>query len=71
MINKITIVGGLGHIGLPLSVLFANKNFEVHVYDKNKDIIPEILKGKMPFKENQGNLNLQQALKKKYYRIVI
>ena len=67
MKNKITIVGGLGHIGLPLSVLFANKNFEVHVYDKNKDIIPQILKGKMPFLENQGNQNLKKALKKKLY----
>ena len=33
--NKITVVGGAGHIGLPLSIVFANKGFDVAVLDKN------------------------------------
>ena len=35
--NKITVVGGLGHIGLPLSIILANKGFEVNILDKNID----------------------------------
>ena len=33
--NKITVVGGAGHIGLPLSIVFANKGFDVSVLDTN------------------------------------
>ena len=32
----IVIVGGAGHIGLPLGILFANKGKKVILYDKNK-----------------------------------
>ena len=27
--QSIAIIGGLGHVGLPLGLLFANKNFNV------------------------------------------
>ena len=39
MKNKITVVGGAGHIGLPLSIVFANKGFGVSVLDKNTEAI--------------------------------
>mgnify|MGYP001392499664 CR=1 FL=1 len=32
----IAIIGGAGHIGLPLGVLFANKGKKVILYDKDK-----------------------------------
>lgn len=67
MNNKITIVGGLGHIGLPLSILFANKNFEVNIYDKNTELLIDVKNGKMPFKEVNGNKYLKLALKKKLF----
>lgn len=67
MNQKITVVGGLGHIGLPLSILFANKNFEVNVYDKNTEIVDKVKSGIMPFKETNGVKNLKLALKKKLY----
>ena len=34
--KKICIIGGAGHIGLPLSLNFSEKNFFVYVVDKNK-----------------------------------
>ena len=38
----IVIVGGAGHIGLPLGMLFANKGKKVILYDKNKKNIKKI-----------------------------
>ena len=49
--NKITVVGGAGHIGLPLSIVFANKGFDVFVLDKNLSAIDYAKRGRMPFKE--------------------
>ena len=67
--NKITVVGGAGHIGLPLSIVFANKGFDVSVLDKNNKAIEIAKRGFMPFKEKDGNKNLRKALKKnlKFY----
>ena len=61
--NKITVVGGAGHIGLPLSIVFANKGFGVSVLDKNTEAINAAKKGKMPFMEKDGDKNLKKALK--------
>ena len=45
----IVIVGGAGHIGLPLGMLFANKGKKVILYDKNKDDVRKINNLQMPF----------------------
>ncbi len=50
----IAIIGGAGHIGLPLGILFANKGKKVILYDKNKNNIEKINKLKMPFMEEGG-----------------
>ena len=63
--NKITVVGGGGHIGLPLAIVFANKGFDVLAYDKNISPLNKAKKGKMPFMEKNGNIELKKALKKK------
>ena len=63
--NKITVIGGAGHIGLPLSIVFANKGFDVAVLDKNKSAMEIAKKGIMPFREKDGVKNLKKALKKK------
>ena len=65
MTKKITIIGGAGHIGLPLSVLFANSNIKVNCYDKNQALIKQCKKGIFPFKEKNGKSQLQKAIKSK------
>ena len=35
--NKITIVGGLGHVGLPLAFSLASKKFDVTSIDINRE----------------------------------
>ena len=63
--NKITVVGGAGHIGLPLSIVFANKGFDVAVLDKNRTAMELAKKGIMPFKEKRWYKKLKKSFKKK------
>ena len=47
----IGIIGGAGHIGLPLGILFADKGKRVILYDKDKKNLDKINHLKMPFME--------------------
>ena len=65
MNKKLTVVGGAGHIGLPLSLIFANSGIDVICYDNNEKIINECKKGKIHFKEKNGERELKKAIKNK------
>ncbi len=56
----IGIIGGAGHIGLPLGILFADKGKRVILYDKDKKNLDKINNLKMPFMEEGA----QKLLKK-------
>ncbi|MDP2684183.1 MAG: nucleotide sugar dehydrogenase [bacterium] len=60
--NDICIIGGGGHIGLPLGVAFANAGLRVILLDINKEVLDKINLGVFPFKEENGDENLQKAL---------
>ena len=34
--KEMSIIGGAGHVGFPLGLVFAAKNFKVNLIDKNK-----------------------------------
>lgn len=59
----IAIVGGAGHIGLPLGILLANKKKRVVLYDKDKKNIDKINNLKMPFMEEGGSRLLKKNKK--------
>ena len=61
---KITIIGGAGHIGLPLGILFANKGIDVTLYDKNYTAIKKINNYQLPFMEEDGKKLLKKNKKK-------
>jgi UDP-N-acetyl-D-mannosaminuronic acid dehydrogenase len=69
MKDNILIIGGLGHIGLPLGLIFANKGHDVCLYDKNQKNKEMILNGHLPFIEEKGNVYLTKAIRNK--KIVI
>tara|TARA_Y100000817_G_scaffold285089_1_gene252087 strand:+ start:462 stop:1625 length:1164 start_codon:yes stop_codon:yes gene_type:complete len=56
----IVIVGGAGHIGLPLGMLFANKGKKVILYDKDKKNVSKINNLQMPFMEEGGSKLLEK-----------
>ena len=64
----IVIIGGAGHIGLPLGILFANKGKSVILFDKDKKHIDQINNSKMPFLEDGGERLLKKN-KKKYLQL--
>lgn len=47
----VCVVGGAGHVGLPLSVAFASRGKRVVIYDTNEKALATISAGKMPFME--------------------
>ena len=61
---EIAIIGGAGHIGLPLGILFANKGKKVLLYDKNKENVKKINQLQMPFMEHGGESLLKKNKKR-------
>ena len=59
--NDICIVGGAGHVGLPLALTFATRGFRVLVYDKNEEVLHRIEQGEMPYDEENGQSLLDQT----------
>ena len=49
--KHISIIGGAGHVGLPLGLAFAAKSYKVHLIDKNKNYLNLIKNNHMPFFE--------------------
>jgi len=63
--NKISIIGGAGHVGFPLGLAFAEKNFEVDLVDINHKNLDLIEHGKSPFLELGAEKILKKNIKKK------
>lgn len=51
MSKKIVVVGGCGHVGLPLAMAFADQGCDVISYDLNPAAVKLVNDGKMPFLE--------------------
>ena len=49
--KKICIIGGCGHVGIPLGLAFASKGKDVALVDVNPMAVEAINAGKLPFKE--------------------
>ena len=58
----ITIIGGLGHVGLPLGVVFASKGFKVCLNDINEEVAKTVLKGELPYIEYGAESLLKETL---------
>lgn len=63
----ICIVGGLGHIGLPLGLAFAEAGKNVVAYDINRATIDMVSAGKMPFMEKGAEEVLSKVLNKNLF----
>jgi UDP-N-acetyl-D-mannosaminuronic acid dehydrogenase len=59
----VCIVGGAGHVGLPLSIVFASKGLRVRIYDLDDEKLNAIQRGEMPFMEQGAGPLLAQVLR--------
>ena len=57
----VAIIGGLGHIGLPLGILFANKKINVLLVDSYLEHNEKVMSGEMPFLEYGAEDILKKA----------
>ena len=58
----VVVVGGAGHVGLPLAVAFASRGLKVCIYDINEKSVATILGGELPFREDGAQVVLRQVL---------
>ena len=65
--NTVISVIGLGRVGLPLAIVFANEGYIVHGIGRDEKKISEINKGKMPFIEKGGAKLLKKVISKSLF----
>ena len=54
--KNICIIGGCGHVGIPLGLALASKNFNVTLIDVNTNAVDKINSKKTPFKEEGAEI---------------
>ncbi len=47
----VVVVGGCGHVGLPLAIILASKSLKVVAFDTNVQVVARVNSGEMPFDE--------------------
>jgi UDP-N-acetyl-D-mannosaminuronic acid dehydrogenase len=58
----VCVVGGCGHVGLPLAITFARKGLKVSIHDINAAAIKAVRAGRMPFLEPGAEAQLREVV---------
>ena len=69
--SQIAIIGGSGHVGMPLALKFASKGFKVVAIDINNVNNDLLNRGILPYNEIGAKKLLNKSLKKKNYFLLI
>jgi len=65
--SEVVIVGGGGHVGLPLALVLADSGFEAVSLDISQETVSKINSGEMPFVENGAQEILTRTLANKSF----
>jgi UDP-N-acetyl-D-mannosaminuronic acid dehydrogenase len=60
--RAVAVIGGGGHVGLPLALTFAEAGLRTVIYDIDHDKVEQIRRGVMPFAEEGAQELLRRAL---------
>ncbi|WP_243063481.1 nucleotide sugar dehydrogenase [Humibacter sp. RRB41] len=60
--NDVVVIGGGGHVGLPLAIALADRGSRTVVYDINATTVETILRGELPFSEPGAQPVLRKAI---------
>jgi UDP-N-acetyl-D-mannosaminuronic acid dehydrogenase len=60
--RDLVVIGGCGHVGLPLAIAFADRGAQVGIYDVSKAAVAQVNSGQMPFAEPGAEAALTRAL---------
>jgi UDP-N-acetyl-D-mannosaminuronic acid dehydrogenase len=61
-VSDVAVVGGCGHVGLPLAIAFASRGASVVIYDINEEAVATVNGGRLPFMEPGAQEPLESAL---------
>jgi UDP-N-acetyl-D-mannosaminuronic acid dehydrogenase len=61
--GPLAIVGGCGHVGLPLGLAFARKGYAVDLVDNQAERIALVSSGRMPFHEDDADEILAETIR--------
>jgi UDP-N-acetyl-D-mannosaminuronic acid dehydrogenase len=61
--TDVVVVGGCGHVGLPLGIAFAERGLRVVAFDVNPAAVATVQSGEMPFDEPGGPERLTQVVR--------
>ena len=65
--SDVVVVGGCGHVGLPLAIVLASRSLQVCAFDLNSAAVTNVNSGKMPFDEPGASELLKQVLASKKF----
>ena len=60
--KTVAVMGGCGHVGLPLAIALAEAGFQTKIYDIDQHACEVVRSGKMPFYEEKAEEVLQKVL---------
>lgn len=60
--RDVVVIGGCGHVGLPLAIAFADRGANVSIYDVSADAVANVNAGLLPFDEPGAAPVLEQAV---------
>lgn len=58
----VVVMGGCGHVGLPLAIAFADRGLHVGIYDIDPNAVEIVSSGRLPFMEKDAEPMLRRAL---------
>jgi UDP-N-acetyl-D-mannosaminuronic acid dehydrogenase len=68
IVTDIVIIGGCGHVGLPLAISFAHAGKHVVALDTSKERVAEANEGKMPFADEGADELLPKVIESGHFR---
>jgi len=66
--HDVVVVGGCGHVGLPLALAFADRGLRAVSYDINDVVVKTVMDGQLPFREDGAAEVLTRTLANGSYR---
>jgi UDP-N-acetyl-D-mannosaminuronic acid dehydrogenase len=68
-IKDVAVIGGCGHVGLPLALTLADQGFKTVIYDIDLDAVRAVRAGSMPFWERGADEVLRRVLEKRTLQV--
>src|SRR4051794_37934388 len=60
--TRLVVVGGCGHVGLPLGLAFSEKGLHTTAYDTSEVAVANVIAGALPFVEPTADVLLDKVL---------